>query len=208
MATNLSFCVSCWVFLYVGATFKATVYPLSMTIHLLFSFYQPNPSAQAAFWISSSANPTTSCSGPNTRTTHEPPGFLWGSTQPFSCLRCTANPLTPRSTHERVQQHPGSLRRTSTDPQSTSSHPTRCPQVWLPLIDVTFFFPFVVLSDCPFVLTSPFLSFSLGLFWFLHCLFVSPSHSWFCISLLIAAEDPLVLLLTGPPLSALLSPPC
>lgn len=65
---------------------------------------------------------------------------------------------------------------------------------------VSLFFP---LPSSLSVLNSLSLS---GLLWFLCCLTVS----LLVLRLLspVAAEDPLVLLLTGPPLSALLSPPC
>ncbi|GAA6218174.1 dynamin-2-like [Lates japonicus] len=94
--------------------------------------------------------PSACCSGPNTRTTHEPFPCLRSAAQPLSRLRCTTNPLSPGPAHQRLQQWPGSLQRTPTDPLPARPHPTRC--------------------------TQP--------------------------------KTPPALLLTGPPLSALLSPPC
>lgn len=95
---------------------------------------QPNSSAQAASCSGPAPQPPTCCSGPNTRATHEPLPCLWRSTQPLPCLRCTTNPLSTRPTHERLQQQPGSLQCTPTDPLATSPRPTRCTQVWPPVM--------------------------------------------------------------------------
>ncbi len=203
---------------------------LQCGFHLIVSSSQPNTSAQAASCSSPAPQPSACCSGPNTRTTHEPFPCLWSSAQPLSRLRCATNPLSPRPTHQRLQQPPGSLQCTPTDPLPASPRPARCTQVrlpvtvWLPVHVCVCIVQFVLHCICDVLsLTShppplssvtgiichfslsPFIpslyliflgihslltlslcphhpSFvSVGLFWFLHCLFVSTSHPLFCI---------------------------
>lgn len=156
---------------------------------------QPNPSAQAPSSIYCAAHPSACSSGPNTRTTYEPFACLWSPSQPFSRIWCTTNPIASRATHERLQQLPGSLQRTPTDPLPAQPHSARCTQVSVSLYHqcciclLCCFFIFSHISNLSCLLDPAFSPHSyvsvptsvlaVGLFWFLH--FVSVSHSLFCI---------------------------